>query len=91
MEASRRHVATLNAIFEELDAVPLGIANKDNTLFYLLDGDQLYYLVVNDFVRAYFYTKGSEEELCQKIPLGGTSVIQSWTGSAANEQCYANM
>ena len=91
LEASRRDVATLNAIFEELDAVPLGIANKDNTLFYLLDGDQLFYEVINDFMWFYYYTKGSEEQLCQKIPLGGTSVIQSWTGSAANEQCYANM
>ena len=91
LEASRRHVATLNAIFEELDAVPLGIANKDNTLFYLLDGDQLYYLVVNDFVWAYFYTKGSEEELCEKLPLDGISVIQSWTGNEAYTQCYANM
>ena len=33
----------------------------------------------------------SEEELCQKIPIGEISVIQSWTGSAAYEQCYANM
>ena len=91
LEASRRHVATLNAIFEELDAVPLGIANKDNTLFYLLDGDELFYEVVNDFVWFYYYTKGSEEELCEKLPLGGTSVIQSWTGNEAYTQCYANM
>ena len=91
LEASRRDVATLNDIFEELDAVPLGIANKDNTLFYLLDGDQLFYETANDFMWFYYYTKGSEEQLCQKIPLGGISVTQSWTGSAAYEQCYANM
>ena len=91
LEASRRDVATINAIFEELDAVPLGIANKDNTLFYLLDGDQLFYETANDFMWFYYYTKGSEEELCQKIPIGEISVIQSWTGSAAYEQCYANM
>ena len=91
LEASRRDVATINAIFEELDAVPLGIANKDNTLFFLLDGDQLFYETANDFMWFYYYTKGSEEELCQKIPIGEISVIQSWTGSAAYEQCYANM
>jgi len=91
LEASRRDVATINDIFEELDAIPLGIANRDNALAYVLDGDQLFYEIEKDVNWFYYYTKGSGEELCQKIPLGGTSVIQSWTGTTAYEQCYANM
>ncbi|MEC9284371.1 MAG: hypothetical protein VYC36_00180, partial [Pseudomonadota bacterium] len=89
-----RDVTTINAIFDELYAMPTGINNRDNMTYYLLDGDELVFELYRTFrwyYRLTYHENREDEESCEKFNLDDYALMQRWTGTDAYPMCYEVM
>ena len=89
-----RDVTTINAIFDELYAMPTGINNRDNMTYYLLDRDELVFELYRTFrlyYRLTYHENREDEESCEKFNLDDHTLMQRWTGTEAYPMCYEAM